>query len=95
MTAALAVLVCCALGLVVLVAVNVFDSPGVKARAAVEARSFVPRPVRRRVPRTATFIVQPRHVIDGQPGVVRRATEVEETVIVLDSGLLAGSEGVA
>ena len=95
MTALAVLLACWLLALVVLIAVNVWDSPSVRARAAVEARGFVPRPVRRRVPRTATFIVQPRHVIDGQPGVVRRATEVEETVIVFDSGLLAGSEGVA
>ena len=94
MTAFVVLLACLLLALVVLIAVNVFDSPSTRARAAVEARGFVPRPVRRRMPRTATFIVQPRHVIDPQPGVARGG-DVEETVIVFETGLLARSEGVA
>ena len=94
MTAFIAFLGVCFLVLVVLVAVNLFDSPKTKTRAAVEARSYVPRPDRRRIPRTATFIVQPRHVTDPQPGVVRGG-EVEETVIVFDTGLLARTEEVA
>ena len=94
MTVVIAFLVCCLLALVVLVAANLFDSPGTKARSAVEARTYVPRPDRRRIPRSATFIVQPRHVTDPQPGVAR-CGEVDETVIVFDTGLLARTEKAA
>lgn len=87
MTIAIALAATAVLSLLVLIAAHVIDSPSTRARAAAEARGYDPRPARRRIPRSATLIVQPRHVLDPST-----TGEVADEELITTPGLSASTE---
>ncbi len=83
----------CVLAPLTVITVRLIDTPRAKARAAVEARSYEPRPRRRRIPRSATFIVQTRHVTDPDPTQAAATNgSTPEEVVLVEANLLARTE---
>ncbi len=83
----------CVLALLAVMAVRLIDTPRARARAAVEARSYEPRPERRRMRRSATFIAQARHVADPDPAQAPAANgSTGEEVVLVEANLLARTE---
>jgi len=68
MTVAIIVVATLVAGLLSFIAAGLIDSPSTKAQAQLEARAHESRPIRRRIPRTSTFIAQPRRVIEPPRG---------------------------
>lgn len=94
MAVAVLVLAVCIVTLTGLIARGLWDSSETKATAQAEARSYDPQPTRRRVPRSATFIVQDRHVLDrtGSTEPEPQGPDPNDTVVTVLSSLTARAE---